>query len=115
MIAAGFRKVPFSREIYIEKEDFKEEASNKFFRLKLGGEVRLKNAYIIKAESVVKDANGNITEIHCTYSEDTEKRVKGTLHWVSIKHAIKAEVREYDRLFMMKLQIVMQIKILWNL
>lgn len=98
--SAGFRKVPFSRELYIEKEDFKEEAGSKFFRLKLGGEVRLKNAYIVKAESVVKDANGNITEIHGTYSEDTSKKVKGTLHWVSIKHAIKAEVREYDRLFM---------------
>ena len=98
--AAGFRKVPFSREIFIEKEDFKEEASSKFFRLKLGGEVRLKNAYIIKADSVVKDANGNITEVHCTYSEDTERRIKGTLHWVSIKHAVKAEVREYDRLFL---------------
>lgn len=98
--AAGFRKVPFSREIYIEKEDFKEEASSKFFRLKLGGEVRLKNAYIINADSVVKDADGNVTEVHCTYSEDTERRIKGTLHWVSIKHAIKAEVREYDRLFL---------------
>ncbi|MCF7559566.1 glutamine--tRNA ligase/YqeY domain fusion protein [Sabulilitoribacter multivorans] len=98
--SAGFRKVPFSRELYIEKEDFKEEASNKFFRLKLGGEVRLKNAYIIKAESVVKDADGTIKEIHCTYSEDTSKKVKGTLHWVSIKHALKVEVREYDRLFM---------------
>ena len=97
---AGSRTVPFSRALYIEKEDFKEEAGNKFFRLKLGGEVRLKNAYIIKAESVVKDADGNITEVHCTYSEDTSRRVKGTLHWVSIKHAIKAEVREYDRLFM---------------
>ncbi|WP_341215573.1 glutamine--tRNA ligase/YqeY domain fusion protein [uncultured Wocania sp.] len=97
---AGNRKVPFSRDIYIEKEDFKEEAGDKFFRLKLGGEVRLKNAYIIKAENVVKDASGNITEIHCTYSEDTTKKVKGTLHWVSIKHAVKAEVREYDRLFM---------------
>src|SRR5690606_33115753 len=75
---AGFRKVPFSHELYIEKEDFKEQAGNKFFRLKLGGEVRLKNAYIIKAESVVKDSNGNITEIHCTYSEDTSKKVKGT-------------------------------------
>jgi len=96
---AGSRKVPFSREIYIEKDDFKEEASNKFFRLKLGGEVRLKNAYIIKAEDVVKDDNGNIIEIKCTYSEDTTKKVKGTLHWVSIKHAVKAEVREYDRLF----------------
>lgn len=98
--SAGYRKVPFSRELYIEREDFKEEASNKFFRLKLGGEVRLKNAYIIKAEHVVKDANGEVTEIHCTYSEDTAKKVKGTLHWVSIAHAIKAEVREYDRLFM---------------
>jgi glutaminyl-tRNA synthetase len=97
--SAGFRNVPFSRELYVEKEDFKEQAGNKFFRLKLGGEVRLKNAYIIKAESVVKDANGNIVEIHCTYSEDTSIKVKGTLHWVSIKHAIKAEVREYDRLF----------------
>lgn len=96
---AGFRKVPFSRELYIEKEDFKEEAGNKFFRLKLGGEVRLKNAYIIKAENVEKDANGNVIQINCTYSTDTEKKVKGTLHWVSIKHALKAEVREYDRLF----------------
>ncbi|MCK0178810.1 glutamine--tRNA ligase/YqeY domain fusion protein [Flavobacteriaceae bacterium S0862] len=98
--SAGKRQVPFSREIYIEKEDFKEEAGNKFFRLKLGGEVRLKNAYIIKAENVIKNAKGDITEIHCTYSEDTSKKVKGTLHWVSINHAIKAEVREYDRLFM---------------
>ncbi|NQX85227.1 MAG: glutamine--tRNA ligase/YqeY domain fusion protein [Flavobacteriaceae bacterium] len=96
---AGCRKVPFSREIYIEKSDFKEEAGNKFFRLKLGGEVRLKNAYIIKAENVIKDADGNIIEIHCTYSEDTSKKVKGTLHWVSVKHAVTAEVREYDRLF----------------
>lgn len=97
--SAGYRKVPFSRELFIEKEDFKEEASNKFFRLKLGGEVRLKNAYIIKAESVIKDLNGKVTEIHCTYSEDTSKKVKGTLHWVSIAHAMKVEVREYDRLF----------------
>ena len=98
--SAGFRKVPFSRALYIEKDDFKEVAGNKFFRLKLGGEVRLKNAYIIKAESVVKDAEGNIIEIHATYSKDTSKKVKGTLHWVSIKHAVKVEVREYDRLFM---------------
>ncbi|WP_431157076.1 glutamine--tRNA ligase/YqeY domain fusion protein [Winogradskyella poriferorum] len=97
---AGFRKVPFSKEIYIEGEDFKEEAGNKFFRLRLGGEVRLKNAYIIKANEVVKDESGEITEIHCTYDTDTSKKVKGTLHWVSIKHAITAEVREYDRLFM---------------
>ena len=98
--SAGFRKVPFSREIYIEKEDFKEEANKKFFRLKLGGEVRLKNAYIIRANSVVKDDNSEITEVHCTYDTDTSKRVKGTLHWVSIKHAITAEIRQYDRLFM---------------
>ena len=97
---AGFRKVPFSRELYIEKDDFKEEANSKYFRLSLGKEVRLKNAYIITGERVIKDARGNISEIHGTYSEDTSKKVKGTLHWVSIRHAIKAEVREYDRLFM---------------
>ena len=104
----GFRKVPFSRELYIEREDFQEEANKKFFRLTLGTEVRLKNAYIIKGESVVKDAAGNITEIHCTYDEDSrsgsgseasQRKVKGTIHWVSIKHAIEAEVRIYDRLF----------------
>jgi glutaminyl-tRNA synthetase len=106
--SAGFREVPFSNEIYIEKEDFKEEANKKFFRLSIGKEVRLKNAYIIKGESVVKDENGEITEIHCTYDTDSlsgsgteasQRKVKGTLHWVSIKHAIKAEVRVYDRLF----------------
>lgn len=105
---AGSREVPFSRELYIEKEDFKEEANRKFFRLTLGKEVRLKNAYIIKGESVVKDENGEITEIHCTYdpksrsgsgTEESKRKVKGTLHWVSAKHAIKAEVRLYDRLF----------------
>lgn len=104
----GFRKVPFSRELYIEREDFQEEANKKFFRLTLGTEVRLKNAYIIKGESVVKDTDGNITEIHCTYDEDSrsgsgteasQRKVKGTIHWVSINHAIKAEVRVYDRLF----------------
>ncbi len=103
-----FRKVPFSRELYIEREDFKEDADKKFFRLTLGGEVRLKNAYIIKGESVVKDENGNITEIHVTYDEDSrsgsgteasKRKVKGTIHWVSIPHAVKAEVRVYDRLF----------------
>jgi glutaminyl-tRNA synthetase len=98
--SAGFRKVPFSRELYIEKDDFKEEANSKYFRLSLGKEVRLKNAYIITGERVIKDNAGNILEINCTYSEDTSKKVKGTLHWVSIKHAIKVEVREYDRLFM---------------
>ena len=105
---AGFRKVPFSRELYIEREDFLEEAPAKFFRLSLGKEVRLKNAYIIKGESVVKDADGNIIEIHVTYDTDSlsgsgteasQKKVSGTLHWVSIAHAIVAEVRLYDRLF----------------
>jgi glutaminyl-tRNA synthetase len=103
-----YRKVPFSKELYIEREDFQEEANKKFFRLTLGTEVRLKNAYIIKGESVVKDAEGNITEIHCTYDTDSrsgsgteasQRKVKGTIHWVSINHAIEAEVRIYDRLF----------------
>ncbi|GAB5400754.1 MAG: glutamine--tRNA ligase/YqeY domain fusion protein [Aureisphaera sp.] len=106
--SAGSHEVPFSKELYIEKEDFKEDASSKFFRLTLGKEVRLKNAYIIKGESVVKDAEGNITEIHCSYDPDslsgsgTEaslRKVKGTLHWVSVAHAKTAEVRVYDRLF----------------
>jgi len=105
---AGSREIPLSKEIYIEQEDFKEEANRKFFRLTLGKEVRLKNAYIIKGESVVKDEEGNIVEVHCTYdpksksgsgTEESKRKVKGTLHWVSIAHAIKAEVRLYDRLF----------------
>jgi len=107
--SAGFREVPFSREIYIEKEDFREEANKKFFRLKLGKEVRLKNAYFITANSCTKDADGNVIEIQCTYdpltksgsgTEESMRKVKGTLHWVSIKHAVKAEVRAYDRLFL---------------
>lgn len=105
---AGVHEIPFSGELYIEKEDFKEEAGNKFFRLSIGQEVRLKNAYIIKAESVVKNENGDIIEIHCSCdldsksgsgTEASKRKVKGTLHWVSIKHAVKAEVRVYDRLF----------------
>lgn len=105
---AGSRQVPFSREMYIEKEDFREEANKKFFRLKLGKEVRLKNAYIIKAESCTKDENGEIIEVQCTYDADSrsgsgteasKRKVKGTLHWVSVAHAEKAEVRMYDRLF----------------
>ena len=105
----GSRKVPFSREIYIEKEDFREEANKKFFRLKLGKEVRLKNAYFITANSCTKDENGNVIEIQCTYDPLTKsgsgtpesmRKVKGTLHWVSVKHAVKAEVRAYDRLFL---------------
>lgn len=98
--SAGFRKVPFSRELYIERDDFKEQAGSKFFRLTLDQEVRLKNAYIVKAESVVKDDAGRIVEIHGTYSEDPTIKVKSTIHWVSVRHAVKAEVREYDRLFM---------------
>lgn len=105
---SGTRIIPFSREIYIEREDFKEEANRKFFRLKIGKEVRLKNAYFITATSCEKDENGKITLIHCTYdpltksgsnTEQSKRKVKGTLHWVSVKHAAKAEVRVYDRLF----------------
>ncbi|WP_313112414.1 glutamine--tRNA ligase/YqeY domain fusion protein [Aequorivita sediminis] len=106
--SAGNREVPFSKELLIERDDFKEEANRKFFRLTIGKEVRLKNAYIIKGESVVKDADGNITEIHCTYDPDSKsgsgteaslRKVKGTLHWVSAAHALPVEVRLYDRLF----------------
>jgi glutaminyl-tRNA synthetase len=94
---AGSRQIPFSRELYIEREDFKEEAGNKFFRLKIGGEVRLKSAYIIKAESVDKDENGEITTIYAAYdpksrsgsgTEESLRKVKGTLHWVSAQHAL---------------------------
>ena len=105
---AGNRKVPFSKEIFIERDDFKEEANRKYFRLKLGGEVRLKSAYIIKAVSCTKDIDGKIVEIQCTYdpnsksgsgTEESTRKVKGTLHWVSVAHALKAEIRLYDRLF----------------
>nr|WP_223845630.1 glutamine--tRNA ligase/YqeY domain fusion protein [Flavobacterium selenitireducens] len=105
---AGFRKVPFSKELWIEREDFLEDAPPKFFRLSIDREVRLKNAYIIKGESVVKDSDGNITEIHATYDVDSlsgsgteasQRKVSGTLHWVSAAHALKAEIRLYDRLF----------------
>ncbi|HJA15271.1 MAG TPA: glutamine--tRNA ligase/YqeY domain fusion protein [Candidatus Butyricimonas faecavium] len=104
---AGTRMVPFSRELYIERDDFMENAPKKFFRMTLGNEVRLKGAYIVKCESVEKDAEGNVTTIHCTYDADTRsgsgsasnRKVKGTLHWVSAPDAIEAEVRLYDRLF----------------
>lgn len=103
---AGTRKVIFSRELYIEREDFMENPSGKYFRLKPDGEVRLKYGYIIKCESIVKDADGTISEIHCTYQPDTRsgmpnsgKKVKGTLHWVSVNHCLPVEVRLYDRLF----------------
>jgi glutaminyl-tRNA synthetase len=103
----GKRKVPFSKELYIEKEDFMEIPSAKYFRLSPGKEVRLRSAYIIKCESFVKEPNtGEITEIHCTYDPATRsgmpesnRKVKGTLHWVSVKHSVKAEIRLYDRLF----------------
>jgi glutaminyl-tRNA synthetase len=104
--SAGKRKVPFCRELYIEQEDFMEVPQKKFFRLSPGGEVRLRSAYIIKCESVVKDSAGKITEIHCTYDPNTKsgmpdsnRKVKGTLHWVSARHAVDAEIRLYDRLF----------------
>ena len=103
---AGKRKIPFSRELFIERDDFAEVPPPKFFRLKPGGEVRLKYAYIIKCEDVVKDAAGNITELRCTADLDSKtggatsaRKVKGTIHWVSAAHAVDAEVRLYDRLF----------------
>ncbi len=102
----GTHQMPFSREIFIERDDFMESPPKKFFRLFPGGEVRLKGAYIIKCENVVKDDDGNITEVHCSYDPETrsgmpgaDRKVKGTLHWVSAKDAIDAEVRIYDRLF----------------
>ncbi|MBC5861951.1 glutamine--tRNA ligase/YqeY domain fusion protein [Flavobacterium turcicum] len=107
--SAGFRKVPFSKTLFIEREDFLENAPAKFFRLSIGREVRLKNAYIIKGESVVKDDSGEIIEIHATYdadsksgsgSEASQRKVAGTLHWVSVAHALETEVRLYDRLFL---------------
>ena len=103
---AGSRKVPFSREVYIEREDFMEEPPKKFFRLSPGKEVRLRWAYFVTCTNVVKDASGNITEIHCTYDPATKggdapdrRKVKATLHWVSAKHAVQAEVRMYDHMF----------------
>ena len=103
---AGKRKIPFSRELFIERDDFQEIPPPKFFRLKPGGEVRLKYAYIIKCDEVVKDAGGNLTELRCTADLDSKtggatsaRKVKGTIHWVSAAHAIDAEVRLYDRLF----------------
>lgn len=104
--SAGTREIPFSRELYIEREDFMEDASKKFFRMTPGQEVRLKSGYIVKCTGCKKDADGNIEEIYCEYDEltksgmpDAGRKVKGTLHWVSAAHALKAEVRLYDRLF----------------
>ncbi|MDE6352849.1 MAG: glutamine--tRNA ligase/YqeY domain fusion protein [Muribaculaceae bacterium] len=103
---SGTHKMPFSREIYIERDDFMENPPKKFFRLAPGQEVRLKGAYIIKCEDVVKDADGNIVQINCTYDPESRsglpgaaRKVKGTLHWVSAEHAVDATVRIYDRLF----------------
>ncbi len=102
----GSRSIPFSRELYIEKEDFMENPPKKYFRLSPGNEVRLKNGYIIKCEEVIKDNDGNVIELKCTYDPNTRsgmaesnRKVKGTLHWVSAAHAVDAEVRLYDRLF----------------
>ncbi|MDR1273295.1 MAG: glutamine--tRNA ligase/YqeY domain fusion protein [Odoribacteraceae bacterium] len=105
--SAGTRQLPFSRELYIERDDFMEEAPKKFFRMTVGNEVRLKGAYIVKCERVEKDGQGRVTTLYCTYDADTRsgsgtdsgRKVKGTLHWVSAKEAIEAEVRLYDRLF----------------
>jgi glutaminyl-tRNA synthetase len=103
---AGSRQLPFSRELFIESEDFLESAPPKFFRLRPGGEVRLKYAYIIKCDEVVKDAQGNVVELRCTADLQSKtggptsgRKIKGTIHWVSAAHAIDAEVRLYERLF----------------
>jgi len=102
----GSREVPFSREIFIDREDFMEDPPGKFRRLKPGGEVRLRYAYIIKCEEVIKDDSGEIVELRCSYDPETksgsaqsQRKVKGTIHWVSASHAVRAEVRLYDRLF----------------
>ncbi len=102
----GTREVPFGRELYIERDDFMEDAPRKFFRLKPGGEVRLRYGYIIRCDEVIKDDAGEVTELRCSYDPDTrsgsgtsDRKVKGTIHWVSLEHALAAEVRLYDRLF----------------
>ncbi len=104
--AAGTRQVPFARELYIEQDDFREVPPKGFFRLSPGNEVRLRYAYFVKCVSVVKDAQGQIVELHCTYDPETKggsapdgRKVKTTLHWVSAAHALPAEARLYDRLF----------------
>jgi glutaminyl-tRNA synthetase len=105
--SAGVREVPFGREIYIEADDFREDPPKKFHRLSPGAEVRLRWAYVIRCERVIKDASGAIVELRCTYDTATGRsavtadgrRVKGTIHWVSVPHAVTAEVRLYDRLF----------------
>ena len=101
----GTRKVPFCKEIYIDREDFMEEPPKKYFRLFPGNEVRLMNAYFVKCVDYKKDENGNVTEIHCTYDPETRsgsgftgRKVKGTIHWVSAKHGVKSEVRLYENI-----------------
>ena len=102
----GTRELPFGREIFIEHDDFMEDAPRKFFRLKPGGEVRLRFAYIIRCDEIIKNESGEVIELHCSYDPDTrsgsgtsDRKVKGTIHWVSAEHAVQAEVRLYDRLF----------------
>jgi glutaminyl-tRNA synthetase len=102
----GTRKVPFSRVLYIEREDFREDPPRKFYRLAPGREVRLRYAYLVTCVDVVKDENGEVVELRCTYDPETRggdapdgRKVRGTLHWVSAAHAVKAQVRVYDRLF----------------
>lgn len=104
--SAGTRKIPFSKVLYIERDDFMENPPKKFFRLSPGAEVRLRYTYFVKCVNIIKDSSGNVTEIHCTYDPDTKdgyardgRKVKGTIHWVSAQHAIPAEIRLYDRLF----------------
>ncbi len=104
--SAGTRQVPFSGELYIEQDDFREVPPPKYFRLSLGKEVRLRAAYFVTAQSVVKDEGGNIVEVHCTYDPASRggdspdgRKVKSTIHWVSTAHAISAEIRLYDKLF----------------
>ena len=102
----GTRKIPFSRELYVEESDFMEDAPKKFFRLSIGREVRLRYGYLITCEKAIKDESGKVIELHCTYDPQTRggnapdgRKVKGTIHWVSAQHAITAEIRLYDRLF----------------
>lgn len=105
--AAGARKVPFSREIYIERDDFMEEPPKKYYRLSPGKEVRLRYSYIIRCDNIIKDTNGEVIELHCTYDEASKgggssdgRKVKGIIHWVSAPHAVPAEIRLFDRLFL---------------
>jgi glutaminyl-tRNA synthetase len=102
----GTRKVALTREIWIERGDFMEDPPRKFFRLKPGGEVRLRNAFIVECTDVIKDADGQVTELHCRFDPDTRsgmpgasRRVKGTIHWVSAEHGVPVEIRLCDRLF----------------